>query len=190
MLISPPATVEGITYIGGIAGQNNAYITACYSTGSVTAKMNSVNYSYAGGVVGLNNNAAILTACYATGNVKGDGHYVGGVVGDNSSTVTASYHATGSVAGASGSTGSTGGVAGRNYADPYGGSSTLTACYWDNNQSSGIGEDQTGNGEAQKVDGDWTDAVLNMNSVLTGYDWEWTIESSNTLPTLKKKETN
>ena len=182
------ATVEGIAYIGGVAGQSNDIITACYSTGNVTAtKNNTTGYSFAGGVVGYNTNGAILTACYATGNVKGDGHYVGGVVGDNSSTVTACYHATGSVAGASGSTG---GVAGRNYADPYGGSSTLTACYWDNNQSSGIGEDQTGNGEAQKVDGDWTDAVLNMNSVLTGYDWEWTIESSNTLPTLKKKETN
>ena len=165
------ATVEGITYIGGIAGQNNAYITACYSTGSVTAKMNSVNYSYAGGVVGLNNNAAILTACYATGNVKGDGHYVGGVVGDNSSTVTACYHATGSVAGASGSTG---GVAGRNYKGDFS-SGTVTACYWDNNQSSGIGEDQTGKGEVTKVEGSttWETAMNAMNTALTNAGWQY-----------------
>ena len=181
------ATVEGIAYIGGVAGQSNDIITACYSTGNVTAtRNNTTGSSYAGGVVGLNNNEAILTACYATGNVEGDGDYVGGVVGDNSSTVTACYHATGSVTGASGSIG---GVAGRNYKDDFS-SGTVTACYWDNNQSSGIGEDQTGNGEAQKVEGDWTDAVLKMNDALTDYDWQWTIESPNTLPTLKKEETN
>ena len=189
------ATVEGKAYVGGIAGQNDAMlgsasIIACYSTGSVTAtKNNTTGSSYAGGVVGLNSNEAVLTACYATGNVKGEGNYVGGVVGDNAyGTVTACYHATGSVTGASGTTG---GVAGRNCEDQYGGSSTVTACYWDNNQSSGIGEDQTGNGEAQKVEGDWTDAVSKMNTALTdNYGWEWTIEAPNALPTLKKKETN
>ncbi len=189
------ATVTGKAYVGGIAGQSSAIegattITACYSTGSITAtKSNTMGYSYAGGVVGLNTNKAILTACYATGDVKGDGNYVGGVVGDNVvSIVNACYHATGSVTGASGSTG---GVAGRNCEDQYGGSSTVTACYWDNNQSSGIGEDQTGNGEAQKVEGDWTDAVSKMNTALTdNYGWEWTIEAPNALPTLKKKETN
>ena len=155
------ATVTGKAYVGGIAGQSSAIegattITACYSTGSITAtKSNTTGYSYAGGVVGLNTNKAILTACYATGDVKGDGNYVGGVVGDNVvSIVNACYHATGSVTGASGTTG---GVAGRNSKDDYG-SGIVTACYWDNNQSSGIGEDQTGNGEAQKVKGDWTDA--------------------------------
>ena len=183
------ATVEGIAYIGGVAGQSNDIITACYSTGNVTAtRNNTTGSSYAGGVVGLNNNEAILTACYATGNVEGDGDYVGGVVGDNSSTVTACYHATGSVTGASGSIG---GVAGRNYKDDFS-SGTVTACYWDNNQSSGIGEDQTGNGEAQKVDGDWTDAVSKMNDALTYYDWEWSLDTTNpdALPTPVKKVTN
>ena len=179
---SVSGSVTGLSdnsYVGGIAGfHRKGSITDCHSSATVEG------IAYIGGVAGQSND--IITACYATGNVKGDGHYVGGVVGDNSSAVTACYHATGSVAGASGSTG---GVAGRNYADIYN-SGTITACYWDNNQSSGIGEDQTGNGEAQKVDGDWKDAVLKMNDALAGYDWEWTIESSNTLPTLKKKETN
>ena len=183
------ATVEGIAYIGGVAGQSNDIITACYSTGNVTAKKNSLDDSFAGGVVGLNNDGAILTACYATGDVGGGADYVGGVVGDNSSTVIACYHATGNVTGA---TGSTGGVAGRNYS-----SSILMTCYWDGTVTGnkGIGYDMTNYdmtnlSEAQEVDGDWKDAVLNMNSVLADYDWEWTIESSNTLPTLKKKETN
>ena len=34
------ATVEGKAYVGGIAGQSDATITACYSTGSVTATKN------------------------------------------------------------------------------------------------------------------------------------------------------
>ena len=178
------ATVEGIAYIGGVVGQSNDIITACYSTGNVTAKKNNTNCSFAGGVVGLNSDGAILTACYATGDVEGGGEYVGGVVGDNSSTVTACYHATGNVTGA---TESTGGVAGRNYS-----SSILMTCYWDGTVTGnkGIGYDMTNFSETQEVDGDWKEAVLNMNSVLAGYDWEWTIESSNTLPTLKKKETN
>ena len=70
------ATVTGKAYVGGIAGQSSAIegattITACYSTGSITAtKSNTMGYSYAGGVVGLNTNKAILTACYATGDSK------------------------------------------------------------------------------------------------------------------------
>ena len=178
------ATVEGIAYIGGVAGQSNDIITACYSTGNVTAKKNSLDDSFAGGVVGLNNDGAILTACYATGDVKGEAKYVGGVVGDNSSIVTACYHATGNVTGA---IENIGGVAGRNY-----NSSILMACYWGGIVTSerGIGIDMTNDSEAQKVEGDWEGAVSKMNSVLADYDWQWTIVSPNTLPTLKKKETN
>ena len=166
------ATVKGMCFAGGIVGQNNASITACYSTGSITAtKNNTTGYSYAGGVVGLNN-GAILSACYATGEVKGEGQFVGGVVGDNSvGTVTACYHATGSVTGESGSTG---GVAGRNYS-----SSILKACYWDGSVTgdTGIGNDMTGYSasEAQKVSGrtPWAEAMGHMNSVLTVADTGW-----------------
>ena len=180
------ATVEGITYIGGIAGQNNAYITACYSTGSVTAtKNNTTGYSYAGGVVGLNNNTAILNACYATGNVKGDGAYVGGVVGDNaSSIVRACYHANGSVTGVQGSTG---GVVGRTL-DAFG---PVVACYWNNNQSSGIGEDLTNNGETTKVESSmtWEIAMNAMNEELTNADtgWQYVIGSGDAPLTLQKQ---
>ena len=167
------ATVEGITYVGGIAGQNQSAITACYSTGSVTATGNNiVSYSYAGGVVGQNHNVAILTACYATGNVKGDGNYVGGVVGDNAyGTITACYHATGKVSGASGSTG---GVAGRNYEDDYS-SGILNACYWHGavTGDTGIGNDMTYLGEATKVEGGWTEAMNAMNKALSGTGWQY-----------------
>ena len=179
------ATVTAMAWVGGIAGQSDVTITACYSTGDVIATKNSVGYSFAGGVVGLNINRAVLTACYATGEVKGTGDYVGGVVGDNVySTVTACYHANGNVTGASGSTG---GVVGRNYKDDYG-SSTVTACYWDNNQSSGIGEDQTGKGETTKVtSGDWTAAKNAMNTALNGKGWKYVTGSGDAPLTLRKQ---
>ena len=186
------ATVKGMCFAGGIAGQNNASITACYSTGSVTAtKNNTTGYSYAGGVVGLNNNGAILTACYATGEVKGEGQFVGGVVGDNVvSIIAACYHANGSVNGASGTTG---GVAGQNSKDDYS-SGILNACYWDGSVTGdkGIGNDMTGNSasDALKVSGrtTWAEAMGHMNSVLTGLDtgWKYVTGSGDVPLTLQK----
>lgn len=181
------ATVEGKAYVVGIAGQSDATITACYSTGSVTAtKNNTTGYSFAGGVVGYSN-GAVLTACYATGDVKGDGERVGGVVGDNVySTVIACYHATGNVTGASGSIG---GVAGRNYKDDYG-SSTVTACYWNGTVTgnNGIGNDMTNAGETTKVtDGNWTEAMKAMNTALSGTSWRYVLGTDG-LPVLEKKQ--
>ena len=184
------ATVKGMAYVGGIAGQSNASITACCSTGSVTATINSNYYSYAGGVVGLNSNGTVLTACYATGDVKGDGDCVGGVVGDNvHSTVTACYHATGDVTSVSSTTG---GVAGRNYLDLYG-RGTITACYWNGTVSydTGIGNDMTDNGGATKVEGSttWETAMNAMNAVLSnaGADWQYVTGSGDIPLTLYKQ---
>lgn len=180
------ATVEGLSRVGGIAGKSNASITACSSTGDVTATKNSLDYSWAGGVVGEFTGRSQLIACYATGNVKGDAKYVGGVVGDNVFNAVIACYATGSVTGASGSTG---GVVGRNFKDDFA-SGTVTACYWDNNQSSGIGEDQTGNGETTKVtSGDWTEAKNAMNVALTnaGTDWRYATGSDGVPLTLQRQ---
>ena len=180
------ATVEGKAYVGGIAGQSDATITACYSTGSVTAtKNNTTGYSFAGGVVGYNN-GAVLIACYATGSVSGGGDFVGGVVGSNENgTLTACYHATGKVSGASGSTG---GVVGRNLQN-IGFTTIVTACYWgDNGQEQGIGYNQAGTGETTMVtDGDWTEAMNAMNAALQNAGSEWQYELTGALPTLKKQ---
>ena len=183
------ATVEGKAYVGGIAGQSDATITACYSTGSVTAtKNNTTGYSFAGGVVGYNN-GAVLIACYATGSVSGGGDFVGGVVGSNENgTLTACYHATGKVSGASGSTG---GVVGRNLQN-IGFTTIVTACYWgDNGKEQGIGYNQAGTGETTMVtDGNWTEAMNAMNAALKSVDSEWRYElkDGNSLPTLKKEQ--
>ena len=103
--------------------------------------------------------------------------YTGGVTGSNDlGTLTACYHAKGTVKGSDGATdGATGGVAGRNYKGlmPYGG--IITACYWgDNGQTQGIGEDQVGTGETTKVtDGNWLGAMDGMNAALTAENESW-----------------
>ena len=182
---SSSAVVNGQDYVGGIAGatQGRTTLIACYATGNVVRTGDGV-----GGVTGINGTGTLI-ACYATGSVSGTGNYVGGVAGWNTAgTLKACYHAKGSV---SGQAGTTGGVTGRNLSDSYSGDAIVTACYFENEQNTGIGENKGSIAEATKVDGDWTDAVSKMNAVLSDdYGWEWTIEAPNTLPTLKKKETN
>mgnify|MGYP000247151969 CR=1 FL=1 len=187
------AIVDGRNEVGGVVGQTNngATLTACYATGDVTAERDPRNNTYAGGVVGFNG-VGTLTACYATGNVTGTGTgsgsiYVGGVTGDNASgTLTACYHAAETV---SGPDGATGGVTGRNY-DANVGIPSITACYWQNNQAQGIGNNQAGttDGTTQVAD-DWMDAMNAMNAALQSVDSEWRYEltDDNNLPTLKKQ---
>lgn len=190
-LCGSSATVRGTGEVGGVAGKtdNSATLTACYATGNVTFERASTINTFAGGVVGFN--GSILTACYATGNVTGTGDgtgscYVGGVTGDNASgTLTACYHATGTV---SGPDGATGGVTGRNYTSL--GAPVITACYWGGNgQEQGIGYNQAGNGETTKVEGSmtWETAMNAMNSALESNGSEWRYELTGVLPTLKKQ---
>ncbi|WP_455998862.1 GLUG motif-containing protein [Phocaeicola barnesiae] len=184
---SSSATVKGVTYAGGIAGETNsgASLTGCYATGDVTVENDGTNNSHAGGVVGYNGGGT-LTACYAWGSVTGSGSgtiYVGGVTGANDEgTLTACYHANGTV---SGPAGTTGGVTGRNYKffnDP-----VITACYWgDNGQEEGIGENQAGTtgGTTQVTDGDWLDAVAQMNAALNESGWQYRL-GDDKLPVLE-----
>ena len=182
------ATVKGEAYVGGIAGETNggASLTGCYATGSVSVANNTITDAFAGGVVGYNGGGT-LTACYATGSVTGSGSgtiYVGGVTGHNSGTLTACYHANGTV---SGPAGTTGGVTGRNYKafnDP-----VITACYWGSNPDAGIGYNQAGTTfETTKVDGDWQNAVTQMNAALSGKGWQYELKDGNSLPALKKEQ--
>ena len=187
---SSSAIVEGTNAVGGVAGQTvNATLTACYATGDVTAERDPQNNTYAGGVVGYNG-ASTLIACYATGNVIGTGTgtgsiYVGGVTGSNDSgTLTACYHAAETV---SGPDGATGGVTGRNY-DANVGIPSITACYWQNNQAQGIGNNQAGttDGTTQVAD-DWTDAMNAMNEKLSGTGWQYELGPDD-LPVLQKNQ--
>ena len=178
---SSSATVKGTQRAGGMAGATNsgASLTGCYATGDVTLESSGSDTYFAGGVVGTNG-GGILTACYAWGSVTGSGSgtvYVGGVTGSNDSgTLTACYHAKGTV---KGSDGATGGVAGRNYNAFV--APVITACYWGGNgQEQGIGENQAGTtgGTTKVTDGDWQNAVTQMNAALNGLT-TWYYDLSN-----------
>ena len=185
------ATVKGETYVGGVVGRTNsgATLTACYSTENVTLESNNSDNNYAGGVVGYNGGSNTLTACYATGSVTGSGSgtiYVGGVTGHNSGTLTACYHANGTV---SGPAGTTGGVAGMDFKGSMSGGGIITACFWGSNgQTQGIGEDQVGTGGTTMVtDGNWSGAKDAMNAALQSAGSEWQYELTGELPTLTKQ---
>ena len=96
--------------------------------------------SYVGGLVGRNEGT--ITASYATGRVTSNGGDAGGLVGNNVGTITASY-ATGSVTGRSNAGGLVGETSG-------GG---ISASYWDtqtSGQTSSAGsEDSAGKTTAQ-----------------------------------------
>ena len=185
------ATVKGVIFAGGIAGETNsgASLTGCYATDDVTVENDGTNNSHAGGVVGYNGGGT-LTACYATGSVTGSGSgtiYVGGVTGSNNlGTLTACYHAKRNI---NGPNGTTGGVAGRNFKGSMIDGGIITACYWgDNGQEQGIGEDQVGTGGTEQVtEGDWQNAVTQMNAALNGLT-TWYYDLSNEgLPVLTQQ---
>lgn len=135
-----------INAAGGVAGfmNSNTTLEACSSTGSVTAT--------------------------GTGDVSATGYNVGGVAGFSMGIITACYHAGDTVSGSA----RVGGVLGYNQSGPAA-SGTVTACYWgDNGQTQGIGEDQVGTGGTTQVtDGDWTDAVAQMNKALSGKGYSY-----------------
>jgi len=70
-------------------------------------------------------------------------------------------------------------------------STTVTACYWKNNQEQGIGYKKVGTApEATKVDGSvvtWQKAVDAMNTALQNAGSEWRYELKGALPTLRKQ---
>ena len=188
---SSSATVNAGGVAGGVAGltDSGATLTACYATGDVTLESINSGGNFVGGVVG-SNTSCTLKACYAWGSVTGSGSgtiYVGGVTGTNDEgTLTACYHANGTV---SGPAGTTGGVTGRNYKffnDP-----VITACYWGSNPDTGIGYNEGGSTtiETTKVtDGDWLDAVAQMNAALNESGWQYELKDGNSLPALKKEQ--
>ena len=186
-LCNSSATVQGTSQVGGVVGYTNygVTLTACYATGDVTAKDNdTAGIFFAGGVVG--SNGGNLTACSATGDVTGGtgAIYVGGVTGSNDSgTLTACYHATGTV---SGPVEATGGVTGRNYNAL--GAPVITACYWGSNPNTGIGENQAGTTDGTtQVDSNWTEAMKAMNTALSGTDWKY-VSGSGSIPLTLEKQ--
>lgn len=163
-----------VQYLGGVVGDNYGSIIGCSSSGTITGTCPNV-----GGIGGQSVGGTIM-ACYSVVNIKGRSSS-GGVLGQTNreTVVIACYHAKGNV---TGEQSRIGGVIGWNYGK-------VTACYWENNQGQGIGDNQAGTGETTKVtDGDWQTAVDAMNAALSGKGWQYELKDGNSLPTLKKEQ--
>ena len=162
-------------YLGGVVGNNYGSIIGCSSSGTITGTSPDV-----GGIGGQSVGGTIM-ACYSVANIKGWSSS-GGVLGQTNreTVVIACYHAKGNVTGEQSRM--IGGVIGWNYGK-------VTACYWENNQEQGIGDNQAGTTfETTKVtDGNWTNAVTQMNAALQSAGSEWRYELTGALPTLKKQ---
>ena len=180
---SVSGSVSGTDCVGGVVGSQKAgSIIGCSSSATVKGK------HYVGGVAG--EKWGSMTACYATGNVTLEIAFQknlsgGGVVGLNGGSRVLACYATGNVTSTGSSTGNVhiGGLFGDSY-------TTVTACYWKNNQEQGIGYKKVGTApEATKVDGTyvtWQKAVDAMNTALQNAGSEWRYELNGALPTLKK----
>lgn len=164
-----------VQYLGGVVGDNYGSIIGCSSSGTITGTGPNV-----GGIGGQSVGGTIM-ACYSVANIKGRSSS-GGVLGQTNreTVVIACYHAKGNVTGEQSRW--IGGVIGWNYGK-------VTACYWENNQEQGIGEDQVGTGGTTQVtDGLWQNALAHMNAALSGKGWQYELKDGNSLPTLKKEQ--
>lgn len=162
-------------YLGGVVGNNYGSIIGCSSSGTITGTSPNV-----GGIGGQSVGGTIM-ACYSVANIKGRSSS-GGVLGQTNreTVVIACYHAKGNVTGEQSRM--IGGVIGWNYGK-------VTACYWENNQEQGIGENQAGTTfETTKVDGTnvtWQKAADAMNTALQSAGSGWHYELNGALPTLE-----
>ena len=182
--------VEGARYgVGGLVGRvSSGHIAACYSHATVQKWPNwygSVLYEV-GGLVGYLGNGASVTASYATGPVSGWGRTdassaIGGLVGQNAGTITASY-ATGTGTGNSNNH-QTGGL----FAT---GSGTGTDSYWDT-ESSDLSSSAGGTGyttSALQSETDYNGIYANWNVDVdgrVGNDAPWTFGAADQYPVLK-----
>lgn len=162
-------------YLGGVVGNNYGSIIGCSSSGTITGTSPNV-----GGIGGQSVGGTIM-ACYSVANIKGRSSS-GGVLGQTNreTVVIACYHAKGNVTGEQSRM--IGGVIGWNHGK-------VTACYWENNQGQGIGDNQGSTTiETTKVDGTgvtWQKAVAAMNTALQSADSGWQYVLNGALPTLE-----
>jgi filamentous hemagglutinin family protein len=101
-------TVSGSSQVGGLAGYLNSDGRISDSYATGNVTISATGDTYAGGLVG--ENSGTITDSHAEGNVSNGGNFTGGITGDNHGTITNSY-ATGTISG----TNTVGGVAGINY---------------------------------------------------------------------------
>ena len=85
------ADVIGFSNVGGLVGDNTSNITNTYAAGTVSSTQ---TVSHAGGLVGANGSSGSIRNSYAVSQVMpltDENSQVGGLVGDDSGSITASY---------------------------------------------------------------------------------------------------
>ena len=85
------ADVIGFSNVGGLVGDNTSNITNTYAAGTVSSTQ---TVSHAGGLVGANGSSGSIRNSYAVSRVMpltDENSLVGGLVGDDSGSITASY---------------------------------------------------------------------------------------------------
>jgi hypothetical protein len=156
--ISTNANISGLSYVGGIVGwARNIQISNTHTSGSINSTGNwtggiaGINYMYSkinncyssmivtsmgansGGVSGINDQESEISNSYFTGTITGN-NYVGGIVGQNGSSILNSCYSIGSVNGNS----NLGGLAGTS-------TGQVINSYW-NTETSGIAISAGGEG--------------------------------------------
>lgn len=104
--------VKGLSEVAAMAGRNGGSVTGSHATGTVEA-WGRGGRGVVGGLIGLASTTSTTQSSYTEMAVKGNGHSVGGLVGTNEGSISASY-AIGDVTNDNPSYGQTGGLAGRN----------------------------------------------------------------------------
>ncbi len=92
--VSSASSSAADSFAGGLVGQHifSGSITNSYSTGNVFSSSSSAAAnSFVGGLVG-SNFVSSITNSWSTGNVSSSSSFVGGLVGQNSGSITNSYH--------------------------------------------------------------------------------------------------
>jgi len=160
-------------YVGGLAGDNDSLISACYATGTVTGRR------HVGGLVGRNYFDGIIVNCYATGRVDGVEN-VGGLVGINEDIyegVISNCYAAGDVSG----TTAVGGLCGYNpdnhQANP---APIIVNCFWNTSvQTHGVSVGIGINNELILNVLGRTTSQMQTQSTFTDYGWDFAQEAVN-----------
>ena len=146
-------------FAGAVACENGNVIENCHVVGGEI-----IGRIRCGGIAGNNSPGGSIRACSSSAMVTTDGlndSRGGGIVGGNAGPVIACY-ATGSVNAGDGMEGA---IAGVNNGE-------TTACYWSGEEENGVGEGSA-EGVEEVAGDDWTSAMTEMNTALTGSGYQW-----------------
>lgn len=155
LILAGPTISSSSSVIGAVACENGNVIENCHVVGGEI-----IGWIQCGGIAGKNSPGGSILACSSSAEVTGSGIITGGIAALNEGLVLACY-ATGSVTGSD----YNGAIVGHNF-------DIITACYWSGEEENGIGEGSA-EGIEEVAGDDWTSAMTEMNTALTGSGYRW-----------------